>query len=238
MRKAPELSEATELALREVTELTSGYPIDIWESREHLRDLDSRYYGLDIPPAWDHEWGEMPPELFDRWVMMFWEFAQMTRHPSTARLSEDFGVTRGFVESLRAHVAREAKRKLPDNFVAVARRKQALSVQKVIDDSMAKALDDGGKMSDKSRVDYGKLALAAMKRQSELLGLDMPKDPTSISLTQIQGNSVQVGEEAARKFGVKDMNQLREIGNLIAARMAEVEMGDADVLDVEVVADE
>lgn len=241
MAKAPTLSEATEIALNEVTELSAGYPIDIWESRESLRDLDTRYYALDIPPVWDHEWGEIPQSLFDRWVMVFWEFAQCTRHPSTRRISEDFGVSIGFVNKMRSHVAAEAKRKLPDNYIALARRQQAISLQKVTDMSLRKMYgdeDDNG--NDRTKIEYGKLALAAMKRQAELLGLDMPKDPTSISLTQINDNSVKVSEEAASKFGVKSMGQLKSLGDAIAAKMAEVEMGIGvdDVLDLEVTPDE
>lgn len=247
-RPLPTLSEISEHQLAELTEKYGGYPIDIWESRDSIVERDpTRYYGLDIPPYWnDNLWGEMPQELFQRWVMVFWHLRNKSRHPSTKRLSEDFGVPIYFVNSMRSYVAKEAARKLPDDYVGRARVRQAILLEKTIDHCHKKFMgtvdpesyspdDDNTELSESAKLGYGKLMLQGINQAADLLGLKAPKDPSSISLTQVNVGARKEDDSAlASKLGVSSA-ELRALGDAVAAKLADIQINGRDILEGEFV---
>lgn len=243
----PTLSEVSEHQLAELVERQGGYPIDVWESRDHIVDKDPRVYsGMDIPPYWDiAKWGEMPSELFSRWVMVFWHLRQLGKHPSTKRLAEDFEVPVSFVTKMRAYVAKEATRKLPDDYIGRARVRQAILLEETIGHCRSKFLgeydadsdsEDFEEISESAKLGYGKLMLQGINQAADLLGLKAPKDPSSISLTQINVDKKKDdGGVLATKLGVSK-DQLRALGDAVAAKLADIQIGksdDSDVIDGE-----
>lgn len=239
----PTLSEVSEQQLAELVERQGGYPIDVWESRDEVIAKDPRVYsGMDIPPYWSEQyWGEMPPELFQRWVMVFWQLRQLGKHPSTKRLAEDFEVPATFVTKMRSYVAKEATRKLPDDYIGRARVRQAILLEETIGHCRSKFLgeydtdsDDNEDLSESAKLGYGKLMLQGINQAADLLGLKAPKDPSSISITQVNmGKKKDDGGALASKLGLSK-EQLRSLGDAVAAKLADIQIG-TDIIDAEVV---
>lgn len=242
--KAPVLSGLTELQLTELSERYGGYPMDIWEEKEH-----PDYPGMDIPPYWDVTLynSEIPTELYQRWQLLFWRLRQLPRHPSSKRIASDLGIPVSFVNTMRGVVAREAVSRLPDEFLGRARERQAFALENIISHSMRmfmnkpnledlisrnnRASDDDsddsdggnyGELSHKIRIDYGKLAVTSIKEQAALLGTSAPKSPTSFSAVQVNMGSSDKSK-VAEAFGLSEAD-MAAIGNQIASKMAKVKM--------------
>lgn len=246
------LTDLTQQQLDDLSERYGGYPIDIWESRDHIAASRAEYEGLDIPPYWDeNRWcSEMPPELFQRWQLLFWKLKQLPRHPASTRLSADFGAPLSFINKMRSHIARESVSRLPDGYVGMVRERQAFALERIVAhsmrkffgetseedlDSLGRKMDSGGslgelteELTDKVKIDYGKLALAGLNQQAELLGTKAPK----VGIPSVQmnfGTQGDGGTELAKRFNV-DPGTLAKIGNRIAAEIArsKIEGPDAD----------